>query len=278
MTEQLLRLVNLTVSYPGRRKNDAVQVVKNVDLHLDEGETLGLVGESGSGKSTIGNAIVGLVAPAQGHILFRGRDITHVSQRQRQEIGRDIQIIFQDPYSSLNPSRNIGQTLGEPLRVVQRLHRSEAAERVREVLTQVGMPVDAASRYPAEFSGGQRQRIAIARALVLRPSLIVCDEPTSALDLSVQAQILNLLLDLQLRLGLSYLFISHDIDVVRHMSHRAAVLLQGNVVEQGPAMDVTDRPAHPYTRKLIAAVPRADEHAYISEPLEEPNYIALSST
>lgn len=272
MNEHLLRLVDLTVHYPGRRRHGTVRAVENVNLYLDQGETLGLVGESGSGKSTLGNTIVGLVAPTRGQIVFRGNDITRASPRERRDLSRDIQVIFQDPYSSLNPSRTIGQTLGEPLRAVQRLDRRYARARVHEVLAQVGMPADTASRYPAEFSGGQRQRIAIARALVLWPSLIVCDEPTSALDLSVQAQILNLLLDLQQRLDLSYLFISHDIDVIRHMSHRAAVFHQGGVVEQGPAKEVIDSPTHPYTRALIAAVPRPDFDACVPIPTQQPSY------
>jgi ABC-type glutathione transport system ATPase component len=214
MSEHLLDVRDLQVSYSGQ------MVVDGVNLHLDRGETLGLVGQSGSGKSTIGHAIVGLVKPSGGQILFHGTDITRVNPRRRQH----IQIVFQDPYGSLNPSRTIGGMLAEPLRLVRRLSRQDAVALVADVLQRVGMPPDAVSRYPGAFSGGQRQRIAIARALVLSPELIVCDEPTSALDLSVQAQILNLLLDLQVQLGLSYLFISHDIDVVEYVSHRVMKL------------------------------------------------------
>lgn len=256
MTERLLAVHHLHVTYPGRRRSDkSVRAVADVSLHLDGGETLGLVGESGSGKSTIGNAILGLARPSSGQIMFQGNDITHCTIRQRRRLSQHLQVVFQDPYSSLNPSRSIGYTLSDPLRVVRGLGKREALSRVVDVLAQVGMPPDTIHRFPSAFSGGQRQRIAIARALILEPKLIVCDEPTSALDLSVQAQILNLLLQLQRRFGLSYLFISHDIDVVRHMSHRAAVLLDGRIVEHGPTLQVTDDPTHDYTRSLIAAVP-----------------------
>lgn len=256
MTTGLLEIHDLRVEFAGRRRHDAIVLAADgVSLRIDEGETLGLVGESGSGKSTIGNAVLGLVKPAAGRILFRGRDITIATTRERRRLGQHIQVVFQDPYSSLNPSRTIGQTLSEALRLVRGLDRRATRLHVTNVLQQVGMPADTMSRYPTEFSGGQRQRIAIARALVMEPDLVICDEPTSALDLSVQAQILNLLLDLQARLGLGYLFISHDIDVVRHMSHRVAVLLHGRVVEQGPADRVTRHPDHEYTRTLVAAVP-----------------------
>ncbi|MFE0021964.1 ATP-binding cassette domain-containing protein [Amycolatopsis sp. NPDC059021] len=253
----LLEVLGLRVAYPrrpGGHGHDVV-AVDGVNLHLERGETLGLVGESGSGKSSTGHALVGLARPAAGRILFHGKDITHVSARRRRELGQHVQIVFQDPHGSLNPSRTVGRTLAEPLRVVRGMSRRAADARVADILTQVGMPPETASRYPAALSGGQRQRVAIARALVGEPELIVCDEPTSALDLSVQAQILNLLLDLQRRLGLSYLFISHDIDVVRHMAHRAAVLFRGRIVEQGPIERVTGHPGHPYTRALLAAVP-----------------------
>jgi ABC-type glutathione transport system ATPase component len=259
MTEHapLLDVRELRVEYRRRgagRRAVPVRAVDAVSLRLSRGETLGLVGESGSGKSTIGNAILGLVPPTAGQILFRGNDITHAPPSARGELGQHLQVVFQDPYGSLNPSRTIGQTLAEPLR----LGRREAALRVAEILTRVGLSPEAANRYPGLFSGGQRQRIAIARALVLEPELVICDEPTSALDLSVQAQILNLLLDLQRQLGLSYLFISHDIDVVRHVSHRVAVLLDGRIVEHGPVEQVTDAATHPYTRALLAAAPVPD--------------------
>jgi ABC-type glutathione transport system ATPase component len=245
----LLELRDLAVGYRGRPH----PVVRGVNLSLDRGETLGLVGESGSGKSTIGHTIVGLTRPSAGRILFDGKDITHATARQRHVLGTHIQIVFQDPQGSLNPSRTIGGTLAEPLRLVQGMSRRTATARVTEVLAQVGMPPDTAHRYPAALSGGQRQRVAIARAVVLRPDLVVCDEPTSALDLSVQAQILNLLLDLQQRHGLSYVFISHDLDVVRLVCHRAAVLRDGEVVEAGPIERIIAHPRHPYTRALLDA-------------------------
>jgi peptide/nickel transport system ATP-binding protein len=209
-------------------------VVDGVSLVVRPGETLGLLGESGSGKSTIGHAVVGLVRPAGGRILFRGEDITHASARRRRALSRHLQIVFQDPHGSLNPSRTVGSTLAEPLRVVHRLPRRAAEERVAAALARVGLSAAAATRYPGSFSGGQLQRIAIARALVPEPDLVVCDEPTSALDLSVQAQILNLLLDLQQQLGLSYLFISHDTDVVRFFCHRTVLLRDGRITEPDP--------------------------------------------
>lgn len=258
MREPLLEIRDLQLHYRGRRRSEEpVHAIQGVNLSLGQGETLGLVGESGSGKSSIGNAVLGLVRPTSGQILFRGDDITTVSPRRRRQLSQHIQAIFQDPYSSLNPSRTIGNTLSEPLRYIRKMSRRDAASKVVDVLDEVGMPADAANHYPGQFSGGQRQRIAIARALVLEPELVVCDEPTSALDLSIQAQILNLLLDLQARLGLSYLFISHDVDVIRHMSHRTAVLLKGEVVEQGLTALVTGHPTHEYTRSLLAAVPSA---------------------
>jgi ABC-type glutathione transport system ATPase component len=257
----LLDVRELRVTYPGPH-GARVHAVDGVSLSLCRGETLGLVGESGSGKSTIGNTILGLAPPDSGQILFDGSDITHATPRRRRELGRHLQIVFQDPYGSLNPSRTIGQTLAEPLRwggeAAGRLGPRAAAGRVAGILERVGMPADAASRYPAHFSGGQRQRVAIARALIQEPALLICDEPTSALDLSIQAQILNLLLDLQHQLGVAYLFISHDIDVVRHMSHRTAVLRNGRIVEQGPTSQVTEQPSHQYTQALLAAVPMPD--------------------
>ncbi|MEQ0563995.1 dipeptide/oligopeptide/nickel ABC transporter ATP-binding protein [Amycolatopsis sp. NEAU-NG30] len=222
----LLELRGLRVAYRPHHP-----VVDGVDLVVRPGETLGLLGASGSGKSTVGHAVVGLVRPSGGRILFRGEDITHATARRRRALSTRLQIVFQDPHGSLNPSRTVGSTLAEPLRVVRRLPRRAAEARVAAVLERVGMPPAVARRYPGAFSGGQLQRIAIARALVLEPELLVCDEPTSALDLSVQAQILNLLLDLQHQLGLSYLFISHDADVVRFLCHRVVTLRGGRITE-----------------------------------------------
>jgi len=260
MGTPLLEIDGLRVEHRGER-GTPVLAVDGVSLSLSRGETLGLVGESGAGKSTIGDAILGLVRPAAGRILFRDEDITHAGPRRRRELARRLQVVFQDPYGSLNPSRTIGQTLAEPLRA-GRVTRRETAGRVAGILRRVGMPPEIAARRPGRLSGGQRQRVAIARALIVEPDLVVFDEPTSALDLSVQAQILNLLLDLQEDLGLGYLFISHDIDVVRHMSHRVAVLKAGRIVEQGPVDAVIERPAHPYTRKLLASVPAPDPRAH----------------
>ncbi|NDD03082.1 MAG: ABC transporter ATP-binding protein, partial [Betaproteobacteria bacterium] len=225
---------------------------------IQPGETVGLVGESGSGKTTVGRVILGLTEATSGDVWFDGENITHASRERRRTLGRDIQVVFQDPYGSLNPARTIGDTLAEPLMNDKSLSRNDIAERVAEVLQQVGMPADTASRYPGMFSGGQRQRIAIARAVIAKPRLIVCDEPVSALDLSVQAQVLNLLKSLQQSMGLAMLFISHDLTVVRHVSHRTVVLYRGDIVEQGDAGQVHERPGHPYTRALLAASPVPD--------------------
>jgi oligopeptide/dipeptide ABC transporter ATP-binding protein len=248
----------VTVTYPRGRGQAPFRAVDNVSLSIPARQTLGLVGESGSGKSTLGSAIVGLVPVSSGRIEFDGRDITHAAGAERRELTRHIQIVFQDPFNSLNPSRNIGQIIGEPLRFNLGLDQAAVKDRVRELLTEVGLPPEAAARYPAHFSGGQRQRIAIARALAMSPSLIVCDEPVSSLDLSVQAQILNLLRGLQARLGVTYLFISHDLAVIRHVSQRIAVMYSGEIVELGSAERVSQHPAHPYTRALIAAAPVPD--------------------
>lgn len=259
MTEAstMLELDQVRVEFRRGRK-PPVRAVNGVSLSVAEKETLGLVGESGSGKSTIGNAILGLVPVTSGRIRFRDTDLVGLNARGRRSIAKRIQVVFQDPYSSLNPVRTIGQTLSEPLLVHRNMSRSTIRNHVDEALGRVGLPSEVARRYPAQFSGGQRQRVAIARALILEPELVICDEPTSALDLSVQAQILNLLLDLQQNLGLSYLFISHDIDVVRHVSDRVAVLRNGELMEVGTTEAVTESPSHPYTEALLAAVPVPD--------------------
>lgn len=234
------------------------QALKGISLEVRAGETLGIVGESGSGKTTLGRVILGLVEVSSGQVIFDGADITHFKRAQRRQLARDIQVVFQDPYGSLNPARTIGETLAEPLLADSNLSKSDIAEKIADVLQRVGMPTDTAKRYPNQFSGGQRQRIAIARAVIGRPRLIVCDEPVSALDLSVQAQVLNLLNELQKSMGLAMLFISHDLTVVRHVSHRTAVLYRGEVVEMNDAEKVHCFPQHPYTKALLAAAPLPD--------------------
>jgi ABC-type glutathione transport system ATPase component len=258
MTDRLLDVEDLAVRYRGTGLfASSFQALSGVSLHLGAGETLGLVGESGSGKTTIGRALLGLAPVSSGRIGFDGRDITAVSRRERRALSRDLQVVFQDPYSSLNPARTVGDTLAEPLSA-QGVPAQEARARVRELLDRVHLPLDAMGRLPREFSGGQRQRIAIARALALKPRLIVCDEPVSALDLSTQARVLDLFLEIQRDSGVAYLFISHDLDVVRHVSHRVAVLYRGQLVEQGPAEQVTRSPQHPYTQRLLLASPVPD--------------------
>ncbi len=252
----LLEVRGLRVEYGrGRRRTTAVD---GVDLEVGAGETLALVGESGSGKSTIGNAVLGLVPATGGTVTFDGEDIGRAPARRRRELTAEIQAVFQDPYGSLNSMRTIRQTLVEPLIAHRRADPASARSQVEAALHSVGLDPDVADRYPGEFSGGQRQRIAVARALMLRPRLIVCDEPTSALDLSVQAQVLNLLKKLQRDLGVSYLFITHDLAIIRHVASRVAVLHRGRVVETGPVDQVCDHPSDPYTQALLAAAPVPD--------------------
>ena len=236
----------------------AFHALKDISFDIPAGETLGLVGESGSGKTTIGRVILGQIKAASGSVIYKGEDITFARRSRRRELGREIQVVFQDPYSSLNPTRTIGQTLSEPLMTSGVTDPDEIRRRIHEILSIVGMPADTAERYPVEFSGGQRQRIAVARAVIARPQLVVCDEPVSALDLSVQAQVLNLLNDLQAEMGLSLLFISHDLTVVRHVSHRTIVLNRGEIVEEGDARTIHEAAQHPYTRTLLAAAPIPD--------------------
>jgi ABC-type oligopeptide transport system ATPase subunit len=256
-TQPLLQVQDVRVDFPQGRGR-VFQALKGVSIDIHAGETVGLVGESGSGKTTMGRVILGLTPATSGRVVFDGEDITHASHARRRTLGRDIQVVFQDPYGSLNPARTIGDTLAEPLLGDRSLSRQDIAQRIAEVLQRVGMPADTAQRYPGQFSGGQRQRIAIARAVIARPRLIVCDEPVSALDLSVQAQVLNLLKELQQSMGLAMLFISHDLTVVRHVSHRTVVLYRGDIVEQGDAAQVHEHPQHPYTRALLAAAPVPD--------------------
>jgi peptide/nickel transport system ATP-binding protein len=245
----LLEIEHLSVEFTRRRQVN--RAVDDVSFTIEPGETVGLVGESGSGKTTIGRAILGLAPVADGHIEFEGRDITELRGAPRRALSRDLQVVFQDPYGSLNPSRTVGGILAESLSGGR--SRQEVAVAVSDALTRVGLPVDAGSRYPTQFSGGQRQRIAIARALMESPSLVICDEPVSALDLSVQAQILNLLAELQEEMSLAYLFVAHDLAVVRHISRRIVVLFRGQIMESGEASAVYETPAHPYTFALLAA-------------------------
>ncbi|MGM7679373.1 ATP-binding cassette domain-containing protein [Microbacterium sp. A94] len=258
MNAPVLEVSDLVVEYPGKGfRKHSFQALTGVSLDIKPGETVGLVGESGSGKTTLGRAILGLAPVAGGTVRFDGREITHLSRRRRRKMSGDIQVVFQDPYSSLNPSMTIEQTLTEPLTATGTA-KEIAKARVRELLDLVGLPSDSRERLPREFSGGQRQRVAIARALALEPRLIICDEPVSALDLSTQARVLDLFIDIQKMTGVSYLFVTHDLAVVRHISHRVAVMYRGEIVETGDADDVTSRPEHLYTKRLLMAAPMPD--------------------
>ncbi len=263
--EPLLKVENLSVHFPAGRSGFwggqrlFVHAVETVSFEIKRGETLGLVGESGSGKTTTGRAILRRLPITTGKIWFKGRDITHLGGEQLRGLRREMQLVFQDPYASLNPRMKILDLVGEPLVVHGAVeHIADARPKVKELLELVGMPSDAVNRYPHAFSGGQRQRIGIARALALEPDFIVCDEPVSALDVSIRAQVVNLLQDLQERLGLTYLFIAHDLSVVRHISHRIAVMYAGKLVEVGDRDQLYEQPKHPYTKALLSAVPIPD--------------------
>jgi oligopeptide/dipeptide ABC transporter ATP-binding protein len=263
--ERILEAEHLTVRFPvGRagfwgRTLRQVHAVENVSFTIRRGETLGLVGESGSGKTTVGRAVLRRLPLTAGTVRFRGADITHTKGEELRRLRRHMQLVFQDPYASLNPRMTVLELVAEPLVVHGMVKKvSDARDQVATLLERCGLPIDAVDRYPHAFSGGQRQRIGIARALTLRPEFIVADEPVSALDVSVRAQVVNLLQDLQVDLGLSYLFIAHDLSVVRHISHRIAIMYSGALVELADADSVYDRPIHPYTEALLSAVPIPD--------------------
>ena len=260
----LVELEDLKVYFPIKsglvldRHVGDIKAVDGVSFDIQRGETLGLVGESGCGKSTVGRAILRLYEPTAGKLTFDGQDITTMGESELRPLRRRMQMVFQDPYASLNPRHSVGRMVGEPMRVHGLAGRRQANRRVRELLQTVGLPADAATRYPHEFSGGQRQRIGLARALALNPDFIVADEPVSALDVSIQAQIINLLENLQREFDLTYLFIAHDLAVVRHISDRIAVMYLGSIVEISPAEELYDNPLHPYTISLLSAVPIPD--------------------
>src|SRR4051794_13158261 len=258
MTELLLDAKDVVVEYPAKGfRKPPFRALKGVSLDIRPGETVGLVGESGSGKTTLGRAVLGLAPVTGGQVMYRGRDIAQLSRKERRPLSAEIQVVFQDPYTSLNPSMTIESILTEPL-TVRDVSMKDASKRVGDLLEQVGLPAGAADRLPREFSGGQRQRIAIARALAMDPKLIVCDEPVSALDLSTQARVLSLFKEVQEATGVAYLFVSHDLAVVRHLSHRVAVMYRGEIVEWGDGDQVTSRPQHPYTQRLFLAAPVPD--------------------
>lgn len=264
MSESLLRAENIVKRFPIHgglfsKEIAAVKAVQNVSFDIKKGETLGLVGESGCGKSTLGRSLIRLIEPTSGKIFFKNKDITNISGTELRELRKKMQIIFQDPYASLNPRMTIGAILEEPL-IIHNLFDSakDRHDRIIELINLVGLRPEHLSRYPHEFSGGQRQRVGIARALAVNPELIICDEPVSALDVSIQAQVINLLMELQQKLGLTYVFIAHDLKVVEHVSHRVAVMYLGQIVEMADSDELYKNPQHPYTKALLSAIPVPD--------------------
>ena len=263
MKSKLIEVKDLKKYYPAKKssiigKTQYLKAVDGVSFYINEGETFGLVGESGCGKSTVGKSIIRLFDITDGEILYRGKDISKLNGRQLKSYRRKMQVIFQDPYSSLNPTLTVEEIISEPLDVYNIGDKGQRRERVIELLEKVGLNKDHLGRYPHEFSGGQRQRIGIAKALSIKPEFILCDEPISALDVSIQAQVVNMLEDLQEELGLTYLFIAHDLSMVRYISHRIGVMYLGKLVEKGPSDEIYNHPAHPYTQALLSSVLEPD--------------------